>query len=260
MTKVAKTFRISGSPWRWCRAQLRRGLDLVFPPTCSLCDGDLPAFSPGAAICESCEARLCLDAGPACRRCGMPAASPEARDCADCRRRRWRFAATYRLGLYEGELREAVLRAKTLVGERLAMSLGRLLGRHAARQFAADGYDLVAPVPAHWQRRVMHRSHAAAAMAHALGGELGIPVAADLLACRRNIKRQSSLPLSERRRNVRGAFRLTWGYDIRDARILLADDVMTSGATAHELAGVLRRGGASCVAVAVVARATGPDW
>ena len=82
-------------------------------------------------------------------------------------------------------------------------------------------------------------------------------VASDLLRCRRKTSKQGMLLPNQRRRNVRDAYSVSAGYDIRDACVLLIDDVMTTGATGNELSRVLRRAGARHVSVAVVARGTG---
>ena len=93
-------------------------------------------------------------------------------------------------------------------------------------------------------------------MALSLAGQLGLPIATDLLVCRRWLRKQSTLKTDERRRNVRHAFRVSWRFNIRGARILLVDDVLTTGATAHEAARALRQAGAAAVYVAAVARST----
>lgn len=190
----------------------------------------------------------------------MPATPGALDDCPHCRSRRFHFQRVYRFGLYEGQLREAVLRAKTFNGEGVAAALGSLLGRSHGPEIRTEQIDLAVAVPSHWIRRLQRGANSAAAMMRTIAREIGIPASADVLVCRRNIRKQSTLPISERRRNVRGAFRLSWGYDIKGATLLLVDDVMTTGATLHEVAGVLRQGGAQRVVVAVIARAVGPDW
>ena len=78
-----------------------------------------------------------------------------------------------------------------------------------------------------------------------------------LIRCRQKVKKQGTLGPHQRIANVRGAFRIASGYDIKNARILLVDDVMTTGATTNEIARVLRRAGVESVSVAVAARGTG---
>jgi predicted amidophosphoribosyltransferase len=94
-------------------------------------------------------------------------------------------------------------------------------------------------------------------MAEAVAGELKLPLADDLLRCVRMVPKQALLTPSRRRRNMRGAFRMSSAFDVRDASVLLVDDVMTTGATANALAKPLMDAGARTVAIAVVARGIG---
>jgi predicted amidophosphoribosyltransferase len=107
---------------------------------------------------------------------------------------------------------------------------------------------------------VRRGTNEAAVLSQVVADHLRLPEAGDLLVCRRHIQQQHELNTADRRKNVRGAFRKSWGYDIHDARILLVDDVLTTGATANEIARVLCAAGAASVSVAVVCRALGPDW
>jgi len=160
------------------------------------------------------------------------------------------------LGLYDGALRQAVLKIKHAYYEPLATGLGQqLAGRLNERPFTKPP-KLVVPVPMFWLQRLWRGTNAAETVALAVAQVLGLPIATDLLVCRRWLKKQSTLHTDERRRNVRHAFRVSWRYSIRDVRILLIDDVLTTGATAHEAAHALRQAGASGVYVAAVARST----
>ena len=259
--------RTSKSAYTTLRALGRTGADLLLPPRCVLCDAELEE-NESVQICRGCTLELQGEPSPACGRCGMNTAAAGAMECPDCRSRRFRFDRTFRYGEYQGPLRDAVLRAKLLTGEPIAAVLGAQLAA-AVRSGLTDGFDdsdprnhfdLVTCVPSFWWRRLRRGTNSAAVIAQVLARELGIPLANDLLVCRRNIEKQSSLSLAQRKNNVRGAFGLSWGYRIAGARLLLVDDVMTSGATAHEISKVLKQVGAASVAVAVVARAMGPDW
>lgn len=238
----------------------RSGMDLVLPPCCVLCHRDMEGQA-SAGICEDCRKPLTIQRPPRCVKCAMPQTVGTGGDCPHCRGRRFAFASVRCVAPYEGAVREAVLRAKTLAGESIAAALGGLLAESlAAERPPAAETDLVTAVPSHWLRRLRRGTNSAAVMAQVVSQRLEIPLAADLLVCRRNIQKQSGLNTYERRRNVRGAFRTSWGYDIQGAVVLLVDDVLTTGATAQEVARLLRRRGAARVDVAIVARAEGPDW
>ena len=160
------------------------------------------------------------------------------------------------LGPYDGALRQAVLKIKHAHYEPLAAGLGQqLAGRLTERPFT-EPPELIVPVPMFWLQRLWRGTNAAETVALSLAGQLGLPIATDLLVCRRWLRKQSTLKTDERRRNVRHAFRVSWRFNIRGARILLVDDVLTTGATAHEAARALRQAGAAAVYVAAVARST----
>ena len=143
---------------------------------------------------------------------------------------------------------------KQEANDALALSIGHLL---AQRQRQCRAPDLIAPVPMHWVRRMARGVACSEILGEVLGSTLGVPVSGDLLHCRRKTKKQGTLQPTERRANVRGAYGVSRGYAINGAQILLVDDVMTTGATAHELAGVLIRAGVAEVTLAVVARGIG---
>ncbi len=246
------------------RAAWRSGVRLMLPPRCALCDLDLADETVASdAFCAACQVALISETCPACPKCGLTIAIGTRGECPNCAGRRFAFERVVRAGTYEGPLREAVLRAKNLTGEPVGAALGQWLAQCVSEQWedALTGDDLlVTCVPSFWLRRLRRGTNSAAVIAQTLAAELKLPAGLDLLVCRKNIEKQSSLPASQRRRNVRGAFRVSWGYDIAGATILLVDDVLTTGATAQEVARELRRAGAARVLVAVVARARGPDW
>jgi predicted amidophosphoribosyltransferase len=177
--------------------------------------------------------------------------------CPSCRVAKPAFEAARVLGSYDGPVRQVVLKIKHAWYEPLAMTLGKLLARRIGEMPLPSRVDLVVPVPMYWLRRVVRRTNAAQTLAESLGSELGIGLAHDLVRCRRMTARQSSLPASARRENVRGAYRISSAYDIRGATILVVDDVITTAATCDEVARVLQRAGAQRVFAAAVARAGG---
>lgn len=238
-------------------------IDLIFPPACSVCGkftepgegGESRYFS--SPICGGCEQSLSESLRRLCDRCAMPTTTLETTSCPDCRERRSRLTQTRVLGLYEGPLRQAVLRMKHAEHESLAVALGELLARKIATAPLAETPDLVAPIPMHWLRRAWRGTSSAASLAVGVARGLGLPLAGDLLTCRRFIKRQTALARGERLENVRHAYRVAWNYDIRGAAILLVDDVVTTGATSGEAARMLLDSGARSVSLAAAARGTG---
>lgn len=176
--------------------------------------------------------------------------------CDLCRGRRLRFDGAVTFGSYDGRLRELVLRMKTRREEPLSLAVGRWMSRQLGERLAELRADVIAPVPMFWTRRLLRGVNSPEILAESLGGRLGLPVRRVLVRTRNTLP-QYSLPPSKRFPNVRGAFRIRRGYDLGGARVLLVDDVLTTGATSSEAARALRSAGAEAVLVAVAARAPG---
>jgi ComF family protein len=244
---------------RWLRRWTTSAADLLFPPACAFCSEPSPPREDGTLLCETCASRLSHARKDFCPRCGMPAPALNAEDgkCANCRDKKFRFSAVRSLGLYENDVRQAVLRMKHQEQEHLAMALGRRLATVLNENPFPELPELVVPVPMHWWKRLIRGTSAAETLARSLSSAKSLPIASDLLCCRRYTKTQSSLTGEERRLNVRGAFAASRRYDISGARILLVDDVITTGATCDSAAQVLLEAGAGTVYAISVARGTG---
>ena len=214
----------------------------------------MPCAGP-LLLCEACRQAV-IDRLPACPRCAadLPAAIAGDSGCPQCRRPAPQFQYAVRLGRYDGPLRTAILAIKHGSGEPLADALGRLLADERGDVLAALRFDVVVPMPMHWTRRLVRGVNNPDALARRLAQRLDIPAAPGLLRRQRRTRPQTGLARSGRLENVRGA-RWRRHRDLPGARVLVVDDVMTTGATASEAARVLRAAGAAMVGVAVLARA-----
>jgi ComF family protein len=227
-------------------------LDAVLPPRCLKCG---TAVAEPGALCAVCWPAISFITPPYCACCGYPFEldpGPEAQ-CAACVAmpppyRRARAALRYDeasrgliLGFKHGDRTEA------------APAFARWLA--AAGDFAE--IDLIAPVPLHWRRLFHRRYNQAALLALAVGRLVDRPVVADLLVRRRSTPTQGRLGAAARRRNVAGAFSVMPRRrpGLAGRRVLLIDDVMTSGSTIEACCQALRRGGAAAVDVLTLARA-----
>jgi predicted amidophosphoribosyltransferase len=179
------------------------------------------------------------------------------RGCYRCRGRRMWFDQTVALGHYGGRLRDLVLQMKQASGDAVSLAIGRLMWERCGDRLAACNFDVVAPIPLHWRRRIAHRTNSAAVLTEVLSAELDVPRADRLLRRTRSTLRQFDLNPPKRWENVRRAFAVRAGYHLKDAHVLLVDDILTTGATCSEAARALRAAGAARVTVAVVARAFG---
>jgi len=263
MTVGSSNSRQGGAASRLASAVRRpvaAAIDLFFPPRCTACGSQCEPVFGAPLYCAACDKRLALDERPSCARCARTCSEADLAlgNCPDCRSRKLLFVAARTIGPYKSELRQAVLKTKHASFEPLATALGQRLAEAILRRPFDEPPELVAPVPVYWLKRLWRKTHTAATLARAVAGELGLPLAAGLLVCRRYLRRQATLTPPERRKNVRGAFctSLLWRRGIAGRRILLIDDVMTTGATAHEAARVMLAAGAAAVYVATAARSS----
>lgn len=219
-------------------------LDLLLPQRCAVCD------LPGRPICRACLARLPPVRPPLCARCGAPRAWP-VRICRECEGRRLGFATARAAVIYDDAVRRLVSAWKERGLRRLAVLAAALVADAVPRPDAA----VLAFVPPDPERRLTRGHHPAGALAARLGEAWELPVA-PVLARELAAPRQRGLSTVERRRNVRGAFAVCRAPP---ARVVLIDDVYTTGATAAEAARALRRAGARRVDVVTFARAVRAD-
>jgi ComF family protein len=187
----------------------------------------------------------------------VPDEGATSSDCPSCSRYRLEFDAVVPLGIYDGELRRVVLKMKRATGETLAIHMGRLLGSCRRDELAALHVDCVVPIAMFWTRKLKHGINSAELLAECLAQALSLPCHKRALVRRRNTIRQMELPPRKRFLNVRDAFALRAGYDLKGSRVLLVDDVLTTGATCSAAAKTLKQAGVAWVGAAVLARAEG---
>jgi ComF family protein len=237
------------------RGTVRRVVDIVLPPRCLGC-GELVG-DPGA-VCPTCWGGIDFIAPPMCRCCGLPFDFDEGDHavCGDCARRQPLFGRARSAMIYNDGSRRLVLAFKHADRIDAAPAWGEWLAR--ARAYLLADADFLVPVPLHHRRLISRRYNQAALMAQALGRTSGLPVVVDALRRVRATPSQGRMNRSQRERNVAGAFavRASRQESIRDARIVLVDDVITTGATLTACIRPLLHAGAANVDVLTLARVT----
>ena len=250
----AGTARRASMPWRKLAT---RALDIVLPPRCLSCGGSVGEHGQ---LCAACWAAVSFIAPPFCAACGTPFAFDGGAGalCGACIAARPLYDRARAVMRYDDGARALVLGFKHADRTDRAPALARWMARAGAELLA--GADVIVPVPLHRWRLLHRRFNQSALLAHELGRVAGRPVVAHLLRRKRNTPSQGALTRAQREDNVAGAFLLRPGQAARVAarRVLLVDDVLTTGATATACTKVLLRAGATAVDVLTVAHVIRP--
>ncbi|MCU0838066.1 MAG: ComF family protein [Rhodospirillales bacterium] len=239
------------------RRALDGALDLLIPPLCLACD---TVVSETGALCPRCWAKVAFLSPPTCDGCGLPFPFDvgEGALCAGCQRRPHPFARARSAIAYGDGSRSLILGLKHGDRTDAVATFARWMAQAGTPLLAAA--DLLAPVPLHWTRLFLRRYNQASLLALAIGRISGKPVVADLLRRHRRTRKLGHLGPAERRRTVAKAFAVAPRHAGRivGRRILLIDDVLTTGATLDGCAQVLLAAGAAAVDVLTLARTVRP--
>lgn len=234
----------------------RSALDLVFPPACPLCESSLPRSVASPCLCEECRDQVATPADQLCSLCGRERKQllGDGR-CPGCRDERHKFAQAVCLGPYHGALSEGIVRMKHAGQQSLTAALARELAGRIRETAELAQLDVFVPIPMHWRRRILRGAGTSQVLAESLARDTGLPISARLMKCTRSTQKQSTLSTTARKKNVRGAFRVTDVQAVVGLHVGLVDDTLTTGATANEAARVLMKAGAERVTMIVLARA-----
>ncbi len=219
-------------------------IDWLYPPACGGCG------KQGAHWCLECTARVELIHPPVCNRCGRKVDSH--RTCNTCRTITPQYSSIQSWAFYDGPVRSAIHRLKY----KRDIALGELLSRNLITLLRKANWqiELISPVPLSIARQAERGYNQAALLSLPVALGLHIPYHPAALRKVRDTRSQVGLSLHQRRENIEGAF---WAdpKSVEGKRVLVIDDVVTSGATLNECAGVLFAAGAAAVYGVTVAQA-----
>lgn len=252
------------------RAALAAVGDALLPQTCVGC-GAWIAGGTGA-VCATCGAELSAVAAlPYCGRCGrtLPTAAIHEDACARCRTEAfWNVRGVARVGIYTPALRQIALDLKYRGHERSAEYLAGLLAEALRGRAWLAEVEALVPVPMHWFRRLQRPCDHAQLLAEALGRRLRLPVVRLVRRARHSPSQTGMLSKAARFENVKGCFATPWwwgwarwrpgGTSVAGRTVCIVDNLITAGATVHEVSKVLRRAGARRIYAATVVRTPAP--
>ncbi len=237
------------------RELLEAILALLFPEVCQVCRAGRATAEQGY-VCAACRAQVQFIKPPVCERCGLPYPGEITTpfECSNCSGVKLYFARARSAVTADGPVREVIHRYKYQHAVWFEPFLAELLISRAAPELAKDKFDLIVPVPLHPTRKRERGFNQAERLGARLSAATGIPINRKVLKRVVYTRTQTLLSREERADNVRGAFVARRGLRLDGARVVLVDDVFTTGATTNACAKVLRAIGASEVCVWTVAR------
>ena len=240
---------------RATRSLVHAGLDLLLPHICPGCDRQVAARG---LFCADCFGRFSLISEPLCRCCGKPFESADQAGagglCEDCRADRPEFAQARAAFRYDEHSRALILALKNQDRLDLVASLTPFVLR--AGRPLLESADLLVPVPLHRGRMLSRRYNQSALLARAIAAASGVPCLPDALRRTRATRSLGHLGADERRAELEGAIAANPAGAARIAgqRVLLIDDVITTGATSRGCTRALLAAGAAQVNVLALAR------
>lgn len=229
-------------------------IDTVLPPRCLKCGKILEGES---GLCASCFNEMDFIAKPYCQKCGRPFAEVRQGDglvCGDCMRKHHSpFRFNRSAVKYNEHSKNLILAFKFMDKTDNAPLLAKWL-KQAGKDIFDTGVDVIVPIPLHYMRLLKRRYNQSSLLAKELGRLSGIAVDYSSVVRHRHTRPQVEFSGSARVKNIKGAFTVKHPENIKGKRIVLVDDVMTTGSTLKECALALKKAGAKSVDTLTVAR------
>jgi len=230
--------------------------DIIFPPRCLTCDTVLERHEE-LPFCPACFAKIHFIDSSLCPCCGIPFSGADGGShlCGDCIAAKPSFTSARAVGRYQDTLLEAIHRFKYNGKISIGETLGRMMAEYPYTEFNISDYSLIMPVPLHPKRLRERGFNQSVILAREISRSFRITL--DFMTLRRHTytEPQVSLGKNDRAVNVRGAFSVHDPDRVAGRKIIIVDDVYTSGSTVKECARVLMKNKAAKVAVLTLARA-----
>ena len=243
------------APAATTQSRLDVGLGFFYPEICQLCERERATAKSGF-VCSKCWTQVSFIRAPFCERCGLPFPGEitTAFECTNCREMELHFSSARSAVVAKTIVLEIIHRFKYRRALWFEPFLADLLVREAVPILRGQNWDFIAPVPLFPVREREREFNQAELLAKHLSAATKIPLHNKLLRRVLPTATQTLLPREQRAKNMRGAFAVRDGIKLAGEKIVLVDDVFTTGATTSACAMVLRKAGAGDVCVWTVAR------
>lgn len=216
------------------------GISLVFPRRCAICDEARPFQKE--KICSACRKQLSYVREPRCKKCGKPINDDTAEYCRDCSDRYHDFDQGLSLFLHDKDIRKSLYGLKYKNKREYADFYAEEMAAAFGEAFELWKPEVMIPVPLHNKKLIKRGFNQSAVLAKKIEAFCGIPVDCNYLSRTKNTDAQKTLGKNERKKNLEKAFEIS-GLHNRYERVLLIDDIYTTGATIDSCAKVLKEAG-----------------
>lgn len=224
-------------------------LDMIYPVRCPIC-GEI-VLPKGQRSCKACREKLVYIKEPRCKKCSKPIEYEEQEYCSDCQRKQYHFDKGYAVWVYDEAMKQSIARFKYHGKKEYAKFYIQEVLRLYEEQIMKLAPDVIVPVPLHRSKYLKRGYNQADLLARGIGKKLGIPVVSHLLIRNKKTLPQKKLSDKERLRNLSEAFQWNEKAAVRFpeklTKIMLVDDIYTTGSTMEACARVLQRAGNNTV-------------
>ncbi|MBR2187351.1 MAG: ComF family protein [Lachnospiraceae bacterium] len=224
-------------------------LDILYPRHCAVCDELLP-FG-GGLVCIGCERKPLPVSGPRCMKCGRMLGSDREEYCSDCREVIHFYDRAFSVFVYNDVMQQSIYRFKYRGKQEYADFYGESIVRYLGREIESLGADALIPVPLHKDRQKKRGYNQASLIAKKLSKLTGIRLEDDLVRRVAATRPQKNLNREERRKNLKRAFLLSRNI-VKLTRVIIVDDIYTTGSTVDEMSLLLKEAGVREVYVVTV--------
>lgn len=226
----------------------RWALNLLYPKRCPGCEDVLET---GELICRECRMKLLYIREPACKKCGSTLESEQMEYCYDCSRKQHVYEAGKAVFVHQGIIRDSLYRFKYADKRDYAGFYAAETARKYGNWIKSREIDAIVPIPLHKKRRRKRGYNQADLYANELGELLELPVLKNALVRVKNTRPQKDLSALERKNNLKKAFKCNKSI-VQSKKLLVVDDIYTTGSTIDAAAGELQKAGAQKIYFASV--------